>query len=303
LLERHRALGTLENASEEGRRQAFAERAGRQLLVALHEATLGKRFEEIIEDEFSNIQPPEAQRIYLSICVLNRLNVPVRAGIISRIHGVPFEDFKRRLFAPLEHIVQTEHNPIIRDYMYRARHPHIAEIVFGRILNKQEERFDQYIRCLKELNIDYTSDREAFRQMVRGRSLLDLFTNYDLVVEVFKVAQAQVGDDASLLHQMALYEMHRPNGNMNEAMELLTKATKLAPHDVTIKHSIAEQRLLQADNARTQLEREKYIREARAIAQSWLFRPLSSVCVHAAFSSTSHESALRSRASESTKRQ
>jgi predicted nucleic acid-binding protein len=36
---------------------------------------------------------------------------------------------------------------------------------------------------------------------------------------------------------------------------------------------------------------------------NWLFRSLSSVCVHAAFSSTPHESALRSRASESTKRQ
>ena len=51
---------------------------------------------------------------------------------------------------------------------------------------------------------------------------------------------------------------------------------------------------------------------AKAIAQEqvkgiekkiWLFRSLSSACVHAAFSSTPCESALSSRASESTKRQ
>src|SRR4029453_7562506 len=35
----------------------------------------------------------------------------------------------------------------------------------------------------------------------------------------------------------------------------------------------------------------------------WLFRSLGSACVHAAFSSTPCESALSSRASESTKRQ
>jgi len=38
-------------------------------------------------------------------------------------------------------------------------------------------------------------------------------------------------------------------------------------------------------------------------AWNWLFRSLSSVCVHAAFSSTPDESACNSRASESTKRQ
>lgn len=78
LLGRHRALGTLEGESPEDRVKAFEQRAGRQLLVALHEATLGLPFEEIIKDEFDNIVPAEAQEMYLSICVLNRLNVPVR---------------------------------------------------------------------------------------------------------------------------------------------------------------------------------------------------------------------------------
>jgi integrase len=37
--------------------------------------------------------------------------------------------------------------------------------------------------------------------------------------------------------------------------------------------------------------------------REWLFRPLNSACVHAAFSSIPCESALSSRASQSTKRQ
>jgi len=43
LLEKHRSLGVLERKSTQEREEAFKQRAGRQLLVALHEATLGRR--------------------------------------------------------------------------------------------------------------------------------------------------------------------------------------------------------------------------------------------------------------------
>jgi len=203
-LEQHDALGTLTGAPPERRRAAFADRAGRQLLVALHEATLSTPFEEIIENEFKNITPSEAQRIYLTICVLNRLHVPVRAGLIARVHGVPFEDFKARLFAPLEQVVTAEYDSIIRDYLYAARHPHIAEIVLQRMLRTQEDRHDAYIRCLSALNIDYSTDNKAFRQMVRGRAVLDLFPNHELARDVYRVARGIAGDEPHLLHQMAL---------------------------------------------------------------------------------------------------
>ena len=99
----------------------------------------------------------------------------VRAGIISRIHGVPFEDFKKRMFSPLEHIVQSEYDNSTRDFVYRARHPQIAQMVFDTVLAKQEDRFDSYMRCLGALNIDYTTDRIAFRQMTRARAVMELF--------------------------------------------------------------------------------------------------------------------------------
>jgi hypothetical protein len=153
----------------------LAEHAGRQLLVALHEATLGIPFETILVDEFEHITPVEAQRLYLTVCVLNRLNVPVRAGFIARVHGIPFEEFRRRFFSPLEHVVFATQDPNTRDYQYRARHPHIADVVFLRVLRKAEERFDVYMQCLKALNVAYSVDWKAFWQMVRARNLIELF--------------------------------------------------------------------------------------------------------------------------------
>ncbi|MFZ5861746.1 MAG: SIR2 family protein [Nitrospirota bacterium] len=270
LLERHNALGTLTHLDLNSRRLALSERAGRQLLVALHEATLGKPFEDIIEDEYRSILPLEAQQIYLTICTLNRLNVRVRAGIVSRIHDVPFDEFRARLFGPLEHVVQVDKDPIIRDYTYRARHPLIAQIVFNRMLRLQEERYDAYIKSLGALNIDYSADRSAYRQMVRGRLLIELFPNHELAKGVLEVAKRIAGDDPYLSHQKALYEMHRPNGNLQAASESLSKALQSAYPDlaVAVKHSMAELRLRLADTARTPLEREKLLSEATSIVQS-----------------------------------
>jgi len=266
LLEEHKALGTLGRLSMAERRRAFAEQAGRQLLVALHEATLGKPFEDIIVDEYNGITPPQAQSIYLTICVLNRLGVPVRAGIVARIHGVRFEEFKEKLFAPLEHVVEAEENPIIRDFSYRARHPHIAEIVFDRILCNPEDRFGAYDRCLKALNIDYKDDYNAFRQMVRGRSLIDVFPNHDLAVGVFDIALSVIGREPFLLHQMGIYEMNRPNGSFVVSRNLLSEASSKAPGDMNIRHSLAELSLKSADIARTPLERDRLLTKAAGIA-------------------------------------
>jgi cytochrome c-type biogenesis protein CcmH/NrfG len=267
LLEQHGALGTLAGALPHERREAFAERAGRQLLVALHEATLGRPFEDIIHDEYVNITPLEAQRIYLTICVFNRLGVPVRAGLVARLHNVPFEAFRDRFFAPLEQVVYADLDPVIRDYVYRTRHPHIAEIVFHRVLRQQEDRYDLYIRCLKALNVDYSADNRAFRQMVRGRAVLELFPNHELGRGVYQAAIDQMGgSNPHLLHQMALYEMNRPNGSLERAADLLSQASSLAPWDPAIKHSVAELRLKSAETARTPLEREKLLREAIEIS-------------------------------------
>jgi tetratricopeptide (TPR) repeat protein len=269
LLEKHGSLGTLDSLSPAERHEALAERAGRQLLVALHEATFGKPFEEIIADEYWQVVPPEAQEIYLTVCVLNRLGVDVRAGIVARLHGVPFDEFRRRFFAPLDHVVHTRFNALLRDNVYFARHPHIAEMVFRSVLRTQEERFGKYVRCLSALDLGYRSDERAFRQMVRGRVLIDLFPSHELAGQVLKQASAVAGDDDPyLLQQHALYEMTRPAGSLEKASTLLDAAARAAPKDPSIRHSAAELLLRMAEVARTPLEREQRLRESHRIADT-----------------------------------
>ena len=93
-LAQHNCLGHLKNLTEKERLDTFRLTAERQLLVALHEATSGKSFEELVFDEYKNIVPAEARILYLDICTLHRLRVPVRAGLISRISGISYERFR-----------------------------------------------------------------------------------------------------------------------------------------------------------------------------------------------------------------
>ena len=268
LLEEHNSLFRLEQVSPTERRAAFVERAGRQLLVALHEATLGKPFEDIVADEYSAIRPDDARLVYLGICFLNRYDVDVRAGIVSRVYGVRFTEFSRRFFQPLEGLVFTRHDRFSRDYVYVTRHPHIAGIVVARALTTPTDKLDIYLQMINSMNVDYDSDRRAFRRLVRGRSLLEDFPDHQMVEAIYMNARLKVRDDPYLFHQIAIYEMNRPDGNLQEANDLLVRAKSLAPYDRTITHSLAELQLRRAEEARTALEFHRYIREAQNLARS-----------------------------------
>src|SRR5262249_21397759 len=157
-------------------------------------------------------------------------------------------------FAPLEHVVFAIHDPVIRDYTYRARHPHIAEVVFSRIFSNAAERFEAYIRTLKALSLAYSADEKAFWHMIRGRKLKELFPDRNMVNQTFAAAKDIVGEDPHLLHQMALYEINREDGDQAEAARLLKRAGDLAPWDLTIKHSVAELKLKEAEAGKSDLE-------------------------------------------------
>ncbi len=271
LLNDHGAQGpNLRGRSLEEQVREFEERAGRQLLVALHEATMGRPFEDILMDEYSNVHPQQARSLYLTVCILHRLRVPVRAGLIARVHGIAFTEFQERFFAPLEHVVRVRESRAACDFEYVTRHPEIAQIVFQRALAETADRHYEYVRILKHLNVSYSSDRESFRKLVRAKALHESFPRYEDVVALFDVAEESAGGEPYLYQQMANYERIRPNGNYAKAYELLQKARELDPRDTSIVHSLSELARTRANNADRPLERRRLRNEAHSLAQGLL---------------------------------
>ena len=266
LLAKHNAAGPrLKKLSIAEQVHEFEERAGRQLLVALHEATLGIPFEEILLNEFEQITPDIAKALYLTVCVLNRMRVPVRAGLIARVHGITFDDFKERLFAPLEHVVKISQGTGFSDYNYTARHPEIAQIVFDRVLTKPDDRFNEYSRIIRHLNISYSSDRSSFRGLVRARGVIDLFPDDQDAQAVFALAKEAVGEESYLYQQMANYERIRRDGDLDRAEQLISKARDLDPLDHSLVHTAAEISRSRAEASARALERQKHRRHAKTL--------------------------------------
>lgn len=267
LLERHNSLGFLQALPHEERISALEGRAGRQLLVALHEATEGRRFEDILEDEFRALPDERTRQLYLSVCVLNRLGLPVRAGLIARAHDIPFAEFRERLFRPLEFVVEAEENPEIKDMVYRARHPQVAAMVFDRLLPTPQDRCDACFALVSKLNPSYSSDRDAYRRLLRGRDLVELFPKHPKhVADLFLAAKHVGADEGYILHQRGIYEMRRSGGDLDAAHQFLMESRELSQRDPTILHSLAELELERARRGTNPVEIEYHRQRAKALA-------------------------------------
>ena len=240
LLEEHDALGMLASLDFDARFLEFHERAQRQLLVALHEATLGQPFEDIVIDEFRRIEPEMARSLYLDICTLHQFGAPVRAGLVSRVAGLDFARFQRGFMKPLENIVHVERDARGGDLHYRSRHHHVAEIVFNRMLPTADERFDLLAKLVSAMNADYSSDRETLTRLIRGRTLADKLPRVELGRLFYDRVHTAMGNDAFVLHQRAVFEMQHDNGSLEAAREAADQAYTLNPRSNSIVHTQAE---------------------------------------------------------------
>ena len=135
--------------------------------------------------------------------------------------------------------------------------------MFSAVFASSEDKVKQLIRVIRGLNVAYGVDDEAFRQIVRGRTIADAFDVVDDGRAIYAEAREVVGDEPHLLQQEGNFELYHRHGNVERAEYLFLAAESLAPHDKSIQHSIANlfrRKALQEDN---DLLREEYRRRAK----------------------------------------
>ena len=267
-LKKSNCLGYMAKFSLEDAVIYLKSKLNNQLLVALHEATSGRSFAEIVADEYTQLVPTEAQRLYLDICTVHRVGVPVRAGTISRVSGIRMEDFHERLFQPLEHVVHTQFWGSLGDYVYKSRHPSIADIVFDAAVPGEEARSAQLVRIIQSLNTGYGTDNEAVTKLIRARQLAKDFTDKSLAYAVFKAARDAGVPDEVVDQHLAQFELQHKNGDVQRAGHLIDQAISasrnLRPTKSTL-HVKASVLRRQAKESKSVLERDKKRQEASAI--------------------------------------
>ena len=278
-LKQNDCLGELEEKSLEDQRHFFHLTAERQLLVALHEATVGHEFDEIVLNEYENITPKEAKTLYLDICTLHRFNVGVRAGLISRVSGITLYHFKDRLFAPLEHLVSVFSDYHSRDWAYRTRHTVIADVVFRQVLKNQDDRAHQIVRMIRSMNVDFESDNRAFEQLLKGRDIANLFSQKAYGDMIFDAAHEAKASMTHVEHQRAIFELNHPGGRASTALAAI-RAASADSDSPTIAHTKAMVLRQLAKDARTNLERDKLRTEAKSVLERFIDNQHSSYFHH-----------------------
>lgn len=266
-LQQNSCLGFMEPYTPLERFEYLSDKLHSQLLVALHEATEGKSFAEIIEDEYSKVTPTEARIMYLDVCTLDRFGVGLRAGLVARLTGVTFEAFSTRLLKPLEQVVHVKFDHRLGDWLYRSRHEHIAELVFDRALKSNAERAEQIVRILRYLNGAFENDRYALQRLVRGRLLAEQFTDRAYVQRIFDAA-LEAGLHPSVVdHQRAVFELHHLTGDIRSALSIIHRVEQ-SPGPLarkTIAHTKSNILRRMASSSKSDLERLRYRQEALAI--------------------------------------
>lgn len=263
-LEINDSLGSLKGIPRDRRKEQFTVAYARQILVALLEATHGLPLVDIITNEYKSIVQPDAKLIYLDICSLHRFGPPVRAGLISRIHNITFDDFEDRFFKPLEQIVRLRSDRKSGDYVYEARHPQIADALYDAVLTDQDARFENISRIISKLNPSFSYDIEVLGRIIRAENIDRTISDQNKARQIYEIAAESMGNLNVILHQRGIYEMRAANnmGGLRKAGEYLEKASLKEPRNKSLKHSLAELDLKRSRMADDRLEKITWRRSA-----------------------------------------
>lgn len=228
--------GNLKKLTDREKFSFIKDISNKQLLVTLLEAThYGKNFSEIIKDEYEGIYNRAAKELYLNICTLHRHGVELRAGMVKRLSGIDFENFKEEFLTPLELIVVTYYSHKSKDIVYLSRHQEIAESVYSQAFLNETEKAQNLIKIIRYLNVAYDSDKTALELLIKGRFLAKEFSYKEHIYQIYKIAENIGLNKSYLLHQQALFESVHENGNLDLALETINKIDKDDPnYDIRI---------------------------------------------------------------------
>ncbi|MAS38117.1 MAG: SIR2 family protein [Anaerolineaceae bacterium] len=151
----------------------------KELLVTMKEATEGKNFDAIIEDEFWGIKDELARNAYLMVCCFYQHGVQIRPELLAELSDVNLVILYEKLSIAADGVVVIDDVDASRGiYLARSRHRIIARIVWERCGNLSE-RENILHTAVQALNFNYGVDQKAFEAFVRADTIIDDIATLD----------------------------------------------------------------------------------------------------------------------------
>lgn len=187
-LQKHGELGAMENLTREMQRTVVREKHGKELLVAMREATEGRSFDAILEDEYRGISDSLARRSYLTVCSFHQHGAYVRDNLLAQLLDTSLPELYSRTGNATEGVVIYDCVDEARGaYAARARHRTIAAVVWERC--GQPAECEQLLQsALSALNLNYRIDRDAFDCFIRSDRVIDSIRSLEGQTHFFETA-------------------------------------------------------------------------------------------------------------------
>jgi tetratricopeptide (TPR) repeat protein len=135
--------------------------------------------------------------------------------------------------------------------------------VFNQVLPSDDDKYDVLARLMQAINIDYSSDRETWTRMIRGRAVAEMFATVELGRLFYDKAEEIAPNESFVFHQRAVFEMQHRRGSLVLAEVAARKAFERSEYSRSIQHTQAEIARRQAVDAKDPLRKQALRRTAR----------------------------------------
>lgn len=238
-LDRNNLLGRLKGLSAEQRLREFKIRAHRQILVAMREATSGRGFDEILNDEFERLEPREAKILYLCTALATDAGYRLQKQEFMGCSQVePAETLHLLERTLLDIVLRTGPS----EDLLLLRHRQIAEYMVERAAPRPILR-EAYIRLLTVLAEEVTGKDTRSRTFRLYRDLINhhtIFTRFTRDVEearsIYDSIPVAFDTDAQFWLQYGSLELEA--GSLDLAESYLRSADSLHPGNRYIRNAI-----------------------------------------------------------------
>lgn len=273
-LEENNLLGILSGMSKYQRIREFENRANRQILIAMKEATNGRSFNDIIKDEFYSLQPEEVK----ILCICLALNTEL-GFTNSKQDLVGFSNASKiEVLNYFETILQGTILNVGDSGRFMLRHKILADY-FIKYCTTPQMLKESYIRVLSVLAPELINRKgpsrifNLYKALINHKVLYRRFKGeiemarevYDSISEYFKT-------DAHFWLQYGSLEVEGKGGDLLLAQNYISQAESLAPKSSYVQTAKCNLFYKQAKSANSIEEAVEYKFKADQLAQSLILK-------------------------------
>lgn len=269
-LEQYNLLGLLQGKSSNDRFREFKYKAKKQILIAMKEATKGLSFDEIIKDEFNQINSYEAKTLCLCVAINTELGYTNSIQDFVGFSKVTHSEALNYLHTILAGtIVWTGNN----NDRFILRHRVLADYLIKYCADIDMLK-EAYIRVLSILAPELKRNSGPSRKFNLYKSLINHHTlyqrfrkNIECARNVYDSVSSFFNDDSQFWLQYGSLEVEGEGGDLNLAENYLDQAESLSPNNPYIKNAKSNLYYKQSFFTNNFIQAQECKRKADEIAQ------------------------------------